>query len=246
MNTKVAALFASLLIHVSLVGAYLIAFEPKENPIESKAKASSVSLSMFEAPKVKPAEPVIQPSTPKTPQLKPEPLKPIKKKAVKKNQAQKKKPKPVVQKTMQVKSEASTPAPVVKPEVKKEKSKPVDAPLQQPAQSVLAKQPDRLSDADRKGIENEYKNAVRQAILKNRVYPRQARRKHQQGISVVAFRLQKNGIIERLRVITSSGSELLDRAALRAVGKVRQFKSFPKEMTRQYWDFEIPVSFKLS
>lgn len=246
MNTKFLALFLSLLVHAGLIGAYFSTFATIEKPIASRAIASSVSLSMFEAAKAKPVESVTQAQSPAEHQLKPKPAKPLEKKVAKKIKPQEKKPKPAVQKPMLAKPKVSPPTPVVKPEVKKVRPKTVETPLQKPAQPTLAKQPDGLSDADRKGIEDEYKNAVRQAILKNRVYPRQARRKRQQGTSVVAFRLLKNGVIEGLRLVTSSGSELLDKAALQAVGKVQQFKRFPKKMTRQYWDFEIPVSFKLS
>lgn len=254
MKAKGVALFLSLLIHASLVGAYLFTVEVETTPVASRAQTSNISLSMFEGAVVQPVEPVSQPPE------KPEPAKtvPIEKTPAKKQRVERASVKKVPVKKVSVKkepvkraqqpkqAERLTPKDVPRmPKAPAATVKRLDVAVQQQP-PVLAKQPKGLSDADRLGIEDKYKNTVRHAILKNRIYPRQSRRKRQQGTATVAFRLQKNGAIENLRIIVSSGIERLDKAALQAVGKVQRFGSFPKELARQYWDFEIPVSFKLS
>lgn len=102
------------------------------------------------------------------------------------------------------------------------------------------------ADAKRRGIENAYKNAVRVAILKQRKYPRQARRKRKEGTVRIAFQLTRSGAMNNLWVVQSSGVAQLDKAALDAVRKVKQFPAIPTDISREQWNFELPVSFKLA
>ncbi len=249
MKTKVVATFASLIVHAIFAGVYFLGLELDEKPVESKAKlAASINLSMFEVRQAKPLPPALKQPTPLEQQVIPKPVlpKPVKKKSSEKPKVSIEKPNPKPVKKKKTKPQVSDKA---KPEVSDTEQltpKPTVTPPQKPVLPVMTKKQEGLSDAEREGLEDQYKNAVRQAILKNRVYPRQARRKRQKGTVVVAFRLQKNGKIENLRVVKSSGIEQLDKAALQAVEKVQQFNPFPKDVTRSFWKFEIPVSFRLS
>ena len=100
--------------------------------------------------------------------------------------------------------------------------------------------------AARQDLESAYKNTIRSAIQKNRRYPRQARRKKLQGTTVVGFRILPDGSHKGWSVVKSSGIKILDSAALNAVRKVKKFPDFPRKLNRLYWDFEVPVRFKLS
>jgi len=101
-------------------------------------------------------------------------------------------------------------------------------------------------DSNRSGVENAYKNAVREAILQQRKYPRQARRKRLQGTSIIAFHILRTGVVGDLRIVQSSGAKQLDEAALNAVRQVRGFPPFPLGIKKQRWEFtEVPVVFEI-
>jgi len=86
---------------------------------------------------------------------------------------------------------------------------------------------------------------LRAAILKNRVYPRQARRKKKQGTVKVSFRIEPNGEINSVTLVASSGVEALDKAAMSAVAGVGRFEPFPDNFAQSAKTITVPVSFKL-
>jgi protein TonB len=61
----------------------------------------------------------------------------------------------------------------------------------------------------------------------------------------VGFTIQRNGAIESLRIVESSGSRLLDKAAYRAVEKISGKLPFPEKLDRELWEFTIPIKYSL-
>ncbi len=114
---------------------------------------------------------------------------------------------------------------------------PVDRP-EKPAQASSTTRFNEIVDL--------YKSGVRAEILKNRSFPRQAKRKRLEGTAVVGFRILQDGTVDQLGIVKSSGYDILDGAALKAVQKVRRFDAFPPPIEKPFWDFEIQVSFKRS
>jgi protein TonB len=94
-------------------------------------------------------------------------------------------------------------------------------------------------------LEEEYKAALRESIERNKGYPRRAVRMRQEGEVVVGFTIHRNGDIESLRIVESSGSRLLDKAAHRAVEKISGKLPFPEKLERERWEFTIPIKFAL-
>jgi protein TonB len=94
-------------------------------------------------------------------------------------------------------------------------------------------------------LEEEYKAVLRQTIDGNKGYPRRAVRLRQEGEVVVGFTIQRNGAIESLRIVESSGSKLLDKAAYRAVEKISGKLPFPEKLDRNLWKFTIPIKYSL-
>jgi protein TonB len=94
-------------------------------------------------------------------------------------------------------------------------------------------------------LEAEYKAMLRQAIERNKGYPRRAVRMRQEGEVVVGFTIRRNGDIESLRIVEGSGSGLLDTAARRAVKKISGQLPFPEKLQRERWDFTIPIKYTL-
>ncbi|HHB11969.1 MAG TPA: energy transducer TonB [Chromatiales bacterium] len=94
-------------------------------------------------------------------------------------------------------------------------------------------------------LEAEYLAGLRAAIMRHHYYPTRARRRHEEGRVRVAFLLRQDGRIEGLRVVASSGSRALDRAALRCVRAVGRYRPIPEVLDREQWPLEINIDFRL-
>lgn len=82
---------------------------------------------------------------------------------------------------------------------------------------------------------------LRRLILESINYPKTARRKGIEGSVVVRLTLSTTGHAQELTVAASSGSRLLDRAALRAVEEVLPYRSHLEAPLT----FEIPIAYRL-
>lgn len=88
-----------------------------------------------------------------------------------------------------------------------------------------------------------YISQLREEINKNKVYPTISRKLKEQGKVVISFRVLKNGVFENISIQTSSNIKRLDEAALNALYETKKFRSFDKEITKDYMDFEVPLEF---
>ncbi|MBD3754534.1 MAG: energy transducer TonB [Gammaproteobacteria bacterium] len=78
-------------------------------------------------------------------------------------------------------------------------------------------------------------------------YPRQAKRRHWEGIATLQFTLLPDGRITGLALLNSSGKSLLDEAALDIIRErmANHFRPFPESVARPQWPIQVPVSFRL-
>ena len=72
-----------------------------------------------------------------------------------------------------------------------------------------------------------YFNRIKQAIEQNWQYPELALRYGLQGRLSLEFAVGANGELEQLRIVRSSGSQLLDDEALRAIKAAAPFPPIP-------------------
>lgn len=82
------------------------------------------------------------------------------------------------------------------------------------------------------------------AIDLNKHYPLSAMRMHKQGTVQVAFKLFNNGNINNLKISSSSGSNILDNAALLAVKNIQPFTP-AKKFVENTKDFKVNIVFQL-
>jgi TonB family protein len=82
------------------------------------------------------------------------------------------------------------------------------------------------------------------SISDNKKYPYLAQRQRREGITTIAFVLHPNGTIENTRLINSSQTGSLDRAALSAVKGIEPF-IVAKKYLEQSKEFRIDVVFDL-
>ena len=76
------------------------------------------------------------------------------------------------------------------------------------------------------------------------VYPRVARKRGYQGVVLLKVLVSREGRVEDLLVLTSSGYDLLDRSALKAVGKWRFEPGNIDGKLVTMW-VKVPVKFEL-
>ena len=94
-------------------------------------------------------------------------------------------------------------------------------------------------------VEQAYKTALQAEIARHRSYPRIARRLRQEGTVEVGFVVLADGRLTDIELVDSSGYELLDHAAVKAVRDVRQFRPIPSELARKRWNLSVPLNFRL-
>ncbi len=236
MRTHAPALLISALVHLGLLALVLagVAQLPSDSVEETRL---AVSLQMFQPPP--PPEPEVQPEPEPEPPPEPEPEPVVE-------------PEPEPEPVVVEPPPKPKPKPKPKPEPKpKSKPPPVVEPVRPPPPPVepaaIAPQPDApaVDTGLIRRLEEEYKAALRQAIEANKGYPRRAVRLRQEGEVVVGFTVHRNGTIEDLRIIASSGSGLLDKAARAAVEKINGQLPFPEELERSAWDFTVPINYAL-
>ncbi|MGE0970314.1 energy transducer TonB [Klebsiella sp. WOUb02] len=91
-----------------------------------------------------------------------------------------------------------------------------------------------------------WESLVKGKINKMRNYPDDARRRKRTGTAVIAFSVDERGEILSTKLVTSSGTLSLDRAALTALESARPLPPPPKEMLRNgVQKVTLPVEFGL-
>lgn len=91
-----------------------------------------------------------------------------------------------------------------------------------------------------------YLALCRGLIEKNKNYPVMARKGRVEGTVTVSCVLARDGSIRQSGIVRTSGSTLLDNAALRAVRSVGQFPPLPTEIHSNELSLEVPIAFRLT
>jgi protein TonB len=74
-------------------------------------------------------------------------------------------------------------------------------------------------------------------------YPAEAKRKKLRGEVQVAFTVSAGGGVGGVRVVRSSGSPVLDKAAVETVRRAAPFPAIPEGAGRSSWPFTVPLAF---
>jgi len=92
---------------------------------------------------------------------------------------------------------------------------------------------------------NKYLAKVRDTIDYNKQYPHRARMRRQEGTVKVSFWINAAGRAEKVAVVESSGSRILDRATQELVSRLR-FDAPPKDLDSIPVEILAPVDYDLS
>lgn len=88
---------------------------------------------------------------------------------------------------------------------------------------------------------DDHLSTIRDILVKYRKYPSQAVRLKQEGSVKVTFRLKQNGEVEDVRLVGSSGFEILDEDALNLIQKSAEYFPKPPKTVR----ITVPLNYTL-
>ena len=129
------------------------------------------------------------------------------------------------------------------PALRAEQAGPAPARETATSQPVTVRAQPRL---DAEAAKTGYGALLKRHIEKYREYPLMARKSGREGTCSVSCVLGRDGSVRDVRITRSSGHEILDRSALRAVRSVGRFPAVPREIEGDEVSFDVPISFSLS
>jgi TonB family protein len=91
-----------------------------------------------------------------------------------------------------------------------------------------------------------YAQAIKERIAGQWKYPQEARKKKLEGRLVALFSLNREGALTRFDITKSSGHDVLDREAERAVRSAAPFPSFPSTVTVSRLNINVSFDYTLS
>lgn len=119
------------------------------------------------------------------------------------------------------------------------------AELGQDRSSDSAKMPPNSDDANSTAFTNWQRNVV-DILTRNKKYPADAQSRHEEGLVVVHFTLDRGGNLIDSRVSRSSGSVALDEAALAVIRISQPFPPLPETYRKSDVNLTVPMRFRLS
>jgi protein TonB len=88
-----------------------------------------------------------------------------------------------------------------------------------------------------------WESALIAHIARFKRYPSEARARGEQGITVVAFTIDRDGWIRNTRIVQSSGSQTLDQASLDMLQRAQPMPHPPAQVSNNDLSFRVPVDF---
>jgi periplasmic protein TonB len=131
---------------------------------------------------------------------------------------------------------------VVPDEIKPQEQKPVHVPTQQQAAQVatLIQQSSGAEQHGGDATEHRlYLGQLRKLLDKSKINPRA----HQAGTVLVEFKIAPSGQLLSREIKQSSGSKLLDDAAVAALDRAAPFPPMPKSSSQEPLDVQVPFKF---
>ena len=91
-----------------------------------------------------------------------------------------------------------------------------------------------------------YAQAIKERIAGQWKYPQEARKKKLEGRLVVLFSLNREGALTRLDITRTSGQQVLDREAERAIQSAAPFPPFPSTITVSRLNINVSFDYTIS
>ena len=82
-------------------------------------------------------------------------------------------------------------------------------------------------------------------LQQHKTYPRRLQRRRIEGEVIVAFTINRAGVLLNSRIVSSSGVQGLDDAALELLERAKPFPALPPELTQDSYSAEVPILYSL-
>lgn len=103
-----------------------------------------------------------------------------------------------------------------------------------------------LSAAAIAAAQADYFSALQAHLARFKQYPSRARSRNQEGVVMLYFAINANGVLVASRIHQSSGHALLDEAALEMVQRASPMPAIPPDLERVSLELVVPVQFYLN
>jgi periplasmic protein TonB len=104
---------------------------------------------------------------------------------------------------------------------------------------------DSTSGGGIKGPDTNYVALLQSWLEKHKEYPRRARRKGQQGIVMLYFKMDRTGNVLNYQIKQSSGYSQLDDEVEAMIKRAQPLPAFPDDMKNETLELIVPVQFQL-
>ena len=91
-----------------------------------------------------------------------------------------------------------------------------------------------------------YLSELRNFIERNKSYPPQARTLGHEGQAEIRFSILSDGTLSSIELLRSSGSSILDQAALSLLQRVQKLSPIPAELKLSQLDLVLPIQYSLN
>ncbi len=92
----------------------------------------------------------------------------------------------------------------------------------------------------------DYAGTIRNRLMENWTYPSEARELLIEGRLLLVFSLSRDGIMQSIQILDSSGREILDQEACRAVRSASPFPPFPEHIRVQRLNIRAVFDYRLT
>lgn len=96
-----------------------------------------------------------------------------------------------------------------------------------------------------RALQSNYQGRVIAHLRRYKSYPREARRRRLKGAVRVKFTINVSGRVISSRLVSSSGSSVLDAGARRTIRRANPFPPFPRGLGKRRMTFIVPIRFSV-
>ncbi|MGK0367207.1 MAG: TonB family protein [Thermoproteota archaeon] len=91
---------------------------------------------------------------------------------------------------------------------------------------------------------NKYLAEVRDSILRNKHYPRVAKKLKQEGLAIVSFEIHFPNKIKNIKLKKQTSYKILNSSAINTVIKLKDIAKIPKSLKRKLIKIEVPLNYQ--
>jgi protein TonB len=240
--------------HAGLITAYLLLHQPDE--LASGAPVVMVELApMPSAPEAQPLDlaPAPEEMVESKPQPEPEVQKPVEVAKIEPppdlppppEAVTTVLPPPTPEKPLEQKEEPKKAAPKPIEEVKRPPAPRTTAPAPAMRQHRVAATPRLGANVPTNTVEPSWRDRLVAHLQRYKRYPGGAQSRHEEGVVLLSFSMDRNGHVIARHVARSSGHSELDAEVMAMIQRAQPLPSFPPSMTQSRLDLTVPIRFSL-